>query len=121
MVKNQRLAVRAEELSRWLGMTRIEGLGAVEDITGIDWQETIERRRGIVAFDNYWARSSGESNRPTGDHIDLWNGSRLTYSAGPSAVATLGRSLGIPSFFPGTQYGYSDLSNATKIKFWPVK
>lgn len=48
--------------------------------------DKIEGKRGIVFFQNYW----GPGNQ--GDHIDLWNGSRLTdWSSGFVSTLVLAR------------------------------
>ena len=64
--------------------------------------------------------SHGETKFVTGDHIDLWNGSRLT-ATGWNFLSTLGRRIGINEVLPGTDLGYSDVRNATEILFWEVK
>ena len=54
---------------------------------------------------------------PTGDHIDLWNGARLTASGIEGlAVTALRFGLGISS-----GPGFSDLGKADRIEFWGVK
>ncbi len=114
---NRRLAVRAQELADWIAQRKLSGLSASpENITGADWQATIKKRRGIVFFANYWARE-GESGTPSGDHIDLWNGWRLTASGLEGvAVTTLRFVFGVES---GPQF--SDLGKASRILFWEIK
>jgi hypothetical protein len=80
-----------------------------------------EGSTGIIAFRNYWARSLKEKD-PSGGHIDLWNGNRLTISSGEGLLGVIGRGIGVHSaHFPGTTYGYSDLRKATEILFWEIK
>lgn len=110
----------AEQLASWLKLQPFCGLPKVpEDITGKHWDATIKGRKGILFFANYWKRD-GETKTPTGDHIDLWNGVRLTASA-----ANWVRRLGISSiqWLPGplSAYNFSDLGNSTKILFWEIK
>lgn len=110
----------AEQLAGWLKLQPFCGLPpAAEDIAGKDWQDKIKARKGIIFFANYWRRP-GETTTATGDHIDLWNGSRLTANA-PNLV----RRLGITSiqWLPGplADYNFSDLGSSTTILFWEVK
>jgi hypothetical protein len=113
----KKAAVRATELADWLKKQAIQGIASsAEKITGEKWQEQISGRSGIVYFSNYWARP-GEAASPTGDHIDLWNGSRLTASGFEGTVVTLLRfGLGVSS-----GPGFSDLGKAELILFWEVK
>lgn len=86
------------------------------NITGENCEEKIKGKTGIVFFANYWARP-GEIKNPTGDHIDLWNGTRLTASGLQGVAVTFLRfGLGINS-----GPGFSDLRNATNILFWEVR
>lgn len=110
----------AEQLASWLKLQPFCGLPKEpENVTGKHWEVAIKGRTGIIFFANYWKRD-GESTTPTGDHIDLWNGSRLTANA-PNLV----RRFGISSiqWLPGplSAYNFSDLGNSTKILFWEVK
>jgi Type VI secretion system (T6SS), amidase effector protein 4 len=113
----KKTAVRATELADWLKQQAIQGINPfAEKITGENWQSQINGRSGIVYFSNYWARP-GEAASPTGDHIDLWNGHRLTASGFEGTVVTLLRfGLGVSS-----GPGFSDLGKAELILFWEVK
>jgi Type VI secretion system (T6SS), amidase effector protein 4 len=54
------------------------GLGTVEKITGTEpthYYPKLFGRTGVVYFQDYWKRTT-DSGRPTGDHIDVWNGYR---------------------------------------------
>jgi len=108
------VAVRAEELTAWLSKEVIPGISAPEEITGEDWEKKIKGRTGIVSFKDYWLRP-GEKT-PTGDHIDLWNGSRLTMSGFEGTLVTSLRYIGISS-----GPGFSDLGKSKKILFWQIK
>jgi len=114
-VSGYRLAIRAEELASWLrtsAPTKINYHRSL--ITGENWQNNIKNRTGIIFFQDYWKRE-GES-KPTGDHIDLWNGSRLTASGLEGIVVTALRfGLGINS-----GPGFSDLGHANRIEFWEI-
>lgn len=118
----RKAATSASQLAAWLKQQPFCGLPiAPGDVTGEDWQDRIKGRTGIVYFEDYWARNAGEksTNRPTGDHIDLWNGSRLT-AVGWAFFSAWGRRLGVHSFLPGTERGYSDVRRARSILFWEV-
>jgi len=113
-------ATGATELANWLKLQPFCGLPkAPEDVTGKDWDKKIQGRTGIVYFENYWFRD-GETKNPTGDHIDLWDGSGLT----PNPANRL-RRFGISSiqWLPEalSQYNFSDLGRSTKILFWEIK
>ena len=90
-----------------------------ENITGKEWESKVKGRSGIIYFENYWHRK-GETKTATGDHIDLWNGSKLT----PNAANNV-RRLGLNSIqwlpWPLDGFNFSDLGNSTKILFWEVK
>lgn len=108
-------AIRAEELGAWLRVQHIDGMLGPIDITGADWQDKIKGKHGIVAFDNYWTRP-GEKT-PTGDHIDLWDGSSLTSSGLAGMAVSFARfTLGMRS-----GPGFSDLGKATRITFWEIQ
>ncbi len=115
-VNREKAAVRAQELAAWLKKERIPGLPLMpESIAGGDWQSKIKNRTGIVYFADYWLRP-GEKT-PSGDHIDLWNGSRLTASGLEGALVTIARfGLGIDS-----GPGFSDLGKSKTILFWEVR
>lgn len=110
-------AIRATEMAAWLKTQHIDGMAASPvNVTGENWQDTIKGKSGIVYFADYWAREGGEKT-PTGDHIDLWNGSRMTASGFEGTVVTLLRfSLGV-----NAGPGFSDLGKAKTILFWEVK
>lgn len=65
-------AIRAQELANWLASPANPLYIRVEKYSGSEVFNKISGRRGIIFFQNYW----GPGNQ--GDHIDLWNGSRLT-------------------------------------------
>lgn len=110
----KRTAVLAEELSDWLRRNSISGVGSPETITGADWQKKIRRRRGIVAFRNYWMRDG--QTHPTGGHIDLWNGYRLTGGGVYPVLINFARFF----FEVSSSLWHSDLGKATEIVFWEI-
>lgn len=115
LIGNKKAAVRARELADWLREQRSSGLfPAPRTITGEDWQNKINGRTGIAYFADYWLRA-GEKT-PSGDHIDLWNGSRLTASGLSGVMTAIARfGLGI-----NAGPGFSDLGKAKTILFWEI-
>lgn len=63
--------LRAEELANWL-KSPFSPFKQVTEFQGISGFQNIKGKKGIIFFKNYY----GPGNQ--GDHIDLWNGSRLT-------------------------------------------
>ncbi|MGH6649093.1 type VI secretion system amidase effector protein Tae4 [Aquabacterium sp.] len=122
LVNANKAAIRAQELADWLKLQPFCGLPAKpEGITGKDWQDKIKGRTGIVYFKDYWARAA-ETN-PTGDHIDLWNGSKLTATGLLSSAQSFMRfTLGLDRVGVGSVWNlYSDLGKSKEILFWEVK
>lgn len=122
-VNGKKTGILAAQLAAWLKLQPFCGLPMwPEKATGESWQDRIRGKTGIVYFADYWARNAGEkaASRPTGDHIDLWNGSRLT-ATGMSFISTMGRRLGFSSIGAGTSWGYSDLGKSSEILFWEIR
>lgn len=116
--KEVKHALRAEELANWLNKRYLAGWPAATDITGRDWKEKAADKQGVIFFKDYWLRS-GEKI-PSGDHIDLWNGSRFPNTSPISWLGnTLRFGLGVDSI--GIPYiQYSDLGGAKKILIWEI-
>ncbi|WP_354354099.1 T6SS effector amidase Tae4 family protein [Variovorax boronicumulans] len=64
--------IRAQELANWLDSGTSGLMSRTEKYSGKEGFEKIAGRTGIVFIQNYW----GEGRQ--GDHIDLWNGRRMT-------------------------------------------
>jgi hypothetical protein len=62
----------AEEMANSLTRTVIPGMKKVEKYSGKEGFDKIKNRRGIVFFGNFYGTGM------QGDHIDLWNGRRLS-------------------------------------------
>jgi Type VI secretion system (T6SS), amidase effector protein 4 len=115
--------LRAEEVAKWLELRPFAGCPKAMDITGEDWEKKAAGQPGIIYFDGYWRRSLDQTT-PNGNHIDLWNGSRLT----PGAGTTLRFDFGIKRLWnPLSWIGlgqqeniYSDLDKARKILLWRI-
>ncbi|AQG99252.1 hypothetical protein A9R05_10760 [Burkholderia sp. KK1] len=115
--------LRAREVAQWLHLQPFAGCPKPETITGENWKDKIKGRTGIAFFGSYWRRSLKEK-QPSGDHIDLWDGDRLT----PSTETTMRFSLGISRVWNplsaigiGPENFYSDLSQAKTILFWQIR
>lgn len=63
--------LRAEELALWL-KSPFSPVKKIEEFEGVNGFQSINGKKGIIFFKDYY----GPGNQ--GDHIDLWNGSRLT-------------------------------------------
>ncbi|MEI7870326.1 MAG: T6SS effector amidase Tae4 family protein [Candidatus Methylumidiphilus sp.] len=66
-------AIRAQELADWLASPANPVQASAVKYSGEEVFDKIKGRTGIIFFQNYW----GLGNQ--GDHIDLWNGTRLTH------------------------------------------
>lgn len=96
----------AKELADWLELQPFVGCKKAEVISGENWRDKVAGRTGIICFEDYYTPSGGSG----GDHIDLWNGSRMT-----DLTSGLRTRFGIviPTI-------WSDLRKARKIRFFPI-
>lgn len=95
-------AIRAQELADWLCLRpRFPG-GSCIKVTPRHFTSKIERQSGVIFFQNYWGGGR------QGDHIDLWNGSRLTHWISWAQIHARIGSVGINS----------DFRKADAIWFW---
>lgn len=101
----------ADELAAGLKKVRLAGVAQSIEVTGQNFKSRLSGLKGIVYFEDYWLRSGDNPGRPTGDHIDLWDGSRLTDW---SSWVRIQFGLVIPNV-------WSDLESAKKILFWKVE
>lgn len=101
----------ASELADGLKKVRIEGVHSAVEISPINFKTTIAGKKGIIYFEDYWLRAEDRRDKPTGDHIDLWNGSRLT-----DITSWLRVQLGLS--YEGV---WSDFEKAKKVLFWRVE
>jgi hypothetical protein len=118
IVNGKIAATRASELAEWLQRTPFCFCPLAQNITGKDWQSKIKGTTGVVYFADYWIRTGANGKpierNPTGDHIDLWNGVRMTASGFSGTLVTIARfGLGVRS-----GPGFSDLGNSKRILFW---
>ena len=101
--------INANQLANAIARAKIEGLGPIEKFVGPDaaqYYPKIFGRTGIIYFQDYWRRSS-DSDRPTGDHIDVWNGYRSS-------------AKWLMEWFSWLGY-YGNYAQAKEIWFWEVK
>lgn len=104
------MVASAQELANWLRARPFPGCPKPEHHTGKAVFDGIKDRSGIIFLADYWQRSSDKGNARTGDHIDLWNGSRMT------SIWSWPR-IHLYISWDGV---WSDLRGAPKVLFWPV-
>lgn len=100
----------AQELANWLVPKRFDGCPEAQAYTGKDVFDRISDKSGIIFFANYWQREGETGDSRSGDHIDLWNGSRLT-----SVTSWARIHMGIS--WDGL---WSDFRRSTRVLFWPI-
>ncbi len=101
--------INASALAHAIKNSKISDLGPLEKFSGPDAAEFYPKifgRTGIIFFQDYWHRTE-DSDRATGDHIDVWNGYRS------SAKWLL-------EWFSWAGY-YSNYAESSEIWFWEVK
>lgn len=112
--------IRAEELAVGLSKRSIAGLEKMVKVKPSEFSEVLEGKTGIIFFKDYWQRTINgvtESFRNrSGDHIDLWNGSRLTDPFSWIRIQARFGALGIHSF----RDDLSDFEDAKEVWFWRV-
>lgn len=108
-------AIRAQELADWLASgaarlpSRLEKFEAKEAFGRIKDKRGMTGRTGIVFFKNYWGTGA------QGDHIDLWNGSRLTDWRTWARINIRIGDFGLHNLGAG-----SDFQKAQSVWFWAV-
>ncbi|WP_407081637.1 type VI secretion system amidase effector protein Tae4 [Methylomonas montana] len=107
---NGGMVAGAQELASWLGPNRFQGCPNPETHAGKDAFEKVSSRTGIIFLANYWQREGETDSTRTGDHIDLWNGSRMTAYSSWFRVH-----LGV-----GWDGVWSDFRGASRVLFWPI-
>lgn len=68
----------AEELANGLSKFPIGGVQKKIDLEPSTFQKDIAGKSGIIFFKDFYTRNGESFRNRSGDHIDLWNGSRLT-------------------------------------------
>jgi hypothetical protein len=101
----------ADELARGLKKIKLSGVSPAIAVTGANFKARLAGKKGIVYFEDYWLRATDNLGSPTGDHIDLWNGSRLTDW---KSWVRIQFGLVIPEV-------WSDFEKAKTILFWKIE
>ncbi len=70
--------MRAEERANALRISPFNGMAPLVKVTVKNFEFVLRNERGIVFFKDFWRRGNETFANRTGDHIDLWNGKRLT-------------------------------------------
>jgi len=102
--------INASQLANAISRANLPGVGPLERITGAAAAEFYPRlfgRTGIIYIQDYWHRAGEPPERPTGDHIDVWNGYRSS-------------AKWLMEWFSWLGY-YSNYAAAREIWFWEVK
>ena len=99
----------AQNLASWLAKSPPKEFKAKEVIAAANFQKLLSGRTGVVFFKDYWRRGNESFAGRSGDHIDLWNSSRIT--GGSMTYRAIIEFLGL----------VSDLNKSKEIWFWEVK
>jgi len=102
---NPKYAIRAQELADWLASPVNPLFSKVEKYSGTEAFDKIRGRSGVVFFQNYWGRSH------QGDHIDLWNGYRLTNLRSFVQIYLRIGMIGLDA----------DYKESQSVWFWPIQ
>ena len=98
----------------------IPGIQKVHKVNPEKFKDTLSGKRGIIFFRDYYQRINNgkkESFRNrSGDHIDLWNGSRLTDWWTWARIHIRIGNYGIHS----TREDISDFEDSKSVWFWRV-
>jgi hypothetical protein len=110
----------AEELAASLKKYQTHGVGALQAVEPSEFAEKIEGKTGIIFFKDYWQRTVNGKNETfrnrSGDHIDLWNGSRITDWFSWMRIYMRIGNFGIHSL----RGDISDYEESKAIWFWSV-
>lgn len=120
--KSEGHVIRAEELAIGLSKLPINGIRKTIKITPEDFAKQISGRNGIIFFKDYWQRPINGTKKKesvrnrSGDHIDLWNGSRLTKKSSWARIHLRIGNFGLHTISDE----FSDLENSKSIWFWEI-
>ncbi len=116
--KSEGHVIRAEELAKGLEKITLPGLKPVIKVNSREFSSTLSGKKGIIFFKDYWRRTTSgnkESLRNrSGDHIDIWNGSRITDFTSWARINLRIGSFGLHSITDR----YSDFEDSKEIWFW---
>ena len=105
--KAQGHILAAQELAIGLSNQPLGGMEKRQVIDPKNFKNLIADKRGIIFFKDFWVRPNGHRS---GDHIDLWNGSRLT-----DWKSWLRIQLGL-----SWDSTFSDFSRSAEVWFWEI-
>lgn len=108
--KSEGHILAAEEMAKALSRANVPGLQRVQKVKPEDFEDVLAGQQGIIFFKDFWRRGSETFGNRSGDHIDLWNGRRLTDWLSYPRIQ-LGFSI------EGT---FSDYHESREIWFWKV-
>lgn len=117
--KNHKHAIRAQELATWLLKKPFPNCPKVQRYTGLNFQENLKEKTGIVFFKDYWL----DRGVRTGDHIDLWNKNELANSGYVVSRARLlfpDATESVTSLL-GSGSRITSLEKATEVLFWEIR
>jgi hypothetical protein len=99
----------AQDLANGLKTATPPGFAQMVKVNPARFQDELKGKTGVIFFKDYWQRGNETFENRSGDHIDLWNQTRLT-----------GRPMWLREIneFFGAQ---SDLNKSKEIWFWEVK
>jgi hypothetical protein len=106
-------AIRAQELADYLKEQPFAGCPKPIQLSGSTFLENVRGKKGIIFFKDYWRRPNEEYF--TGDHIDLWDGTKL---ASIGWLRTWLR-LRFPDLAEAL-YDISDLKRSSSVLFWEI-
>lgn len=113
--KSKGHTLSADELAQGLKLRPPGGVRKPVPINPEEFVGALQGRRGIVYFKDFWRRTSADGREEsfagrTGDHIDLWNGYRMSH---PGSVARI--------YFRIGPFGVgSDYRQSKEVWFWEV-
>lgn len=99
----------ATDLAGWLAKSPFDGAKSKEIVDPANFQKQLSGKTGVIFFKDYWRRGAENFEGRSGDHIDLWNKSRIT--GGSMTYRAVIEWLGF----------VSDLNQSKEIWFWEVK
>lgn len=116
--KSEGHVIRAEELANGLVKMRLANLKSVVKINPTEFSSEISGKRGIVFFKDYWRRTNDGKKETfrnrSGDHIDIWNGNRITDLTSWARINLRIGSFGLHSI----SERFSDFEDSKDIWFW---
>lgn len=108
--KSEGHILAAEEMANALSRIITPGLRSMKKIKPENFEDELTGQQGIIFFKDFWRRGNESFGNRSGDHIDLWNGRRLTDWLSYPRIQ-LGFSI------EGT---FSDYHESREIWFWKV-